>query len=380
MALQMLILSILAMVGGFAASLCVCLRCTKHVAEDMQGPSRCFFSAWSLLAAVGGCLGLLWCFLAPPLFSVEISGPPAHRRNDPSKSIYVGQGCFWHTQYDLVVLEQDEQGPFAGRNDTDVTSLVGYAGGNYQSPSGAVCYHGWPHTDYGRLGHAEAVSITLDAISGPTARAQVAAVASFFFDHGFVSLDDGRRQRLDPQDMGAEYRNVIGLPGGMDNAELWPIFAAANIHKMPLIRGSGANRGDTEDEFVVYVYDSLQYPFFRGEASHQFHRNSVLKRPVPASYTGELKRVQADIGRLDDDLGCIEMPFAEMTLFIIFVFALVTGLGSSFLFRLLPPKLRFWSRSGCSGRGATTRVEVSSPVHSRRSHERVVLDLEESSD
>lgn len=89
-----------------------------------------------------------------------------------------GNGCFWHTQYDFVVLEQHPAGPFR-RNDTEVTSLVGYAGGRlnlrlaefgipmcwrlvvlaerrllpgFQSPSGAVCYHGWPGTDYSRLG------------------------------------------------------------------------------------------------------------------------------------------------------------------------------------------------------------------------------------
>mmetsp|Transcript_5570 Transcript_5570/g.8933 ORF Transcript_5570/g.8933 Transcript_5570/m.8933 type:complete len:241 (-) Transcript_5570:82-804(-) len=201
----------------------------------------------------------------------------------------------------------------------------------------------------------------------------------FFFEHGFTTVDDGKRQRLDPQDMGAEYRNVIGLPGGMDNAELWPIFVAANVHGMPLIRGSGANSGDTQDEFVVYVYDSLQYPFFRGEASHQFHRNSVLGRPVPASYTGELKRVQADVGRLDSDLGCVEMPFTEMALLIVFGFAAVTGLGAVVFYGLLPPKLQFWSHLCCIRGNATTSVEVASPVRRRRSDERDALDLENSS-
>ena len=68
-------------------------------------------------------------------------------------------------------------------------------------------------------------------------------------------------------------------------------------------------------EYVVYVYDSLQYPFFRGEEYHQlateiflqrfclamrldstqlrFHPNNVIQRPVPVSYTSTLKDVQA---------------------------------------------------------------------------------------
>eukprot|EP00434_Breviolum_minutum_P017735 symbB.v1.2.015654.t1/scaffold1174.1/size133925/3 len=144
--------------------------------------------------------------MMPPPFSVLIDGPPKFLRNDPSKSIYFGNGCFWHTQYDFVVVEQDPDGPFR-RNDTGVTSLVGYAGGRFESPSGAVCYHGLPHSDYSRLGHAEACSISLDEITGNVAQAQVAALAKMYFEHGFQTLPDGRRQRLDPQDMGAEYRN-----------------------------------------------------------------------------------------------------------------------------------------------------------------------------
>jgi hypothetical protein len=238
----------------------------------------------------------------------------------------------------MVVLEQDPEGTFGGRTDVFVTSLVGYAGGRFQSLSGTACYHGLPHTDYSRLGHAEAVSITLNASSGRAAQSQVAALAKMYFEHGFQTLGDGRRQRLDPQDTGAEYRNVIGLPGGMDNAELWPIFVSANVHGMTLKRGTGGTKDDTEDEFIVYVYDSMRFPFFRGEAYHQFHPNSVIKRPVPASYTQTLKEVQVRNGRLDDDIGCTELPFNEIVLLITFSFALSLGLGVVFIIGLLPPK------------------------------------------
>eukprot|EP00438_Fugacium_kawagutii_P018945 Skav232072 [mRNA] locus=scaffold1176:419322:430651:- [translate_table: standard] len=67
--------------------------------------------------------------------------------------VIVGNGCFWHTQYDFVLVEQDANGTFR-RNDAGVTSLIGYAGGRFESPSGAVCYHGLPHSDYSRLGAA----------------------------------------------------------------------------------------------------------------------------------------------------------------------------------------------------------------------------------
>jgi len=342
--LMLLILQILAMVVGFAMSSCA-FKYVKPVAEEMTTKQRATYSVMGLLPFTGGLLGLLWCFLTPPPFSMTVDGPPAHHRNDPTRSIYMGNGCFWHTQYDFVVLEQ-EAGVFRNRTDEQVTSLVGYAGGRYQSATGTACYHGWPHLDYSRMGHAEAVSITLNAISGPEAAAQVSALAKLFFGHGFVSLDDGRRQRLDPQDAGAEYRNVIGLPGGMDNAELWPLIEAENTYGMPLIRVALDGPGDdTEDDHVVYVYDSNDFPFFRGEASHQFHKNSVIGRYVPPSYTRTLKQVQEVLGRLDDDLGCAELPFAELTLLLVWAIALIFGLSGVVIFALLPPQLRFWEPS-----------------------------------
>eukprot|EP00929_Paragymnodinium_shiwhaense_P025190 TRINITY_DN15297_c0_g1_i3.p1 TRINITY_DN15297_c0_g1~~TRINITY_DN15297_c0_g1_i3.p1 ORF type:complete len:285 (+),score=39.19 TRINITY_DN15297_c0_g1_i3:412-1266(+) len=217
---------------------------------------------------------------------------------------------------------------------TATHSLVGYAGGRYTSPSGAVCYHTFPSLDYNKLGHAEAASITLDEITGPVAVAQLAALAENYFEHGFRSLSDGRRSRLDPQDAGPEYRNVIGIPGGMDNAELWPEIEAANTYGMPLIRGGGGPWSDRTDNFVVWVYDSREFPFYRGERYHQFHTNDVLGRPVPTSYTGALKAEQWRQGRLDDDLGCVELPFAELMFLFDFAAAYSFGLGCVLLYLL----------------------------------------------
>lgn len=101
----------------------------------------------------------------------------------------------------MVVTEQEAGGAFGstGRPDANVTSLIGYAGGLYQSQSGAVCYHGLPSMDYSKMGHAEAVSIELS--SDPVqSRAQVAALARAYFHDGFQLAYDGRMQRLDPQD------------------------------------------------------------------------------------------------------------------------------------------------------------------------------------
>ena len=278
-----------------------------------------------MIFLVGGVAGVLWCFLSPPPFSQRVPRVgPASRRNDPYHSIYFGNGCFWHTQYDMVVLEQDTEGPFGGRPDAQVTSLVGYAGGNWASPGGGggkACYHGTPGTDYGRLGHAEAVSVEL-AHEPATALAQIAALSKLYFEHGFQSRpcrganDLGcvlgptgwqRRQRLDPQDAGPMYRNVIGFPGGMGNSTLLKLIELANVHAMPLVLGAGGPSSDLEGEYVVYIYDSLAHPFYRAEATHQFHANDVVRRYVPPSYTRDLKATQTSLGRMDGH-GCVDPP------------------------------------------------------------------------
>lgn len=343
MALMIMILMILSLLGGVAVSACAYKR-TIDLVDVLSMPARLCAFALGVALLSGGVLGVLWCFLSPPPFSILIDGPPDHHLNDPGRSVYLGNGCFWHTQYDVVVVEQGSV--FGNRTDEEVTALVGYAGGLYESKSGSVCYHGLPHTDYGRLGHAEAVSVTVDAASGAAASSQISALAEMYFEHGFQTVD-GRRQRLDPQDTGAEYRNVIGLPGGMDNIEWWPLFQAANIYNMPLIRANGGSTGDdTEDEYVVYVYDSLMYPFFRGEAYHQFHRNSVIGRPLPDSYLSTLKSAQADVGRLDDDdMGCAGVP-TELIIVFALCFGLSLGLGCIMLDRLLPPKYRLLGPDG----------------------------------
>jgi len=280
---------------------------------------------FSVVLLGGGILGLVWCFLAPPPFSVRISGPPAYHRNDPENSVYFGNGCFWHTQYDTVVVEQSS----FSRGDIDVTSLVGYAGGLYESAAGLVCYHGLPHTDYGRLGHAEAVSVTLDPANSS---GQMAELARVYFEDGFNDADGGR-ERKDPQDTGAAYRNVIGLPGGMDSA-LWPFVTAANTHGMPLVSGLGGPGDDCEDQFVVYIYDSIKFPFFRGETYHQFHKNDVVGRYVPQSYLS-LSTVLSDAGKLEDS-DCIELPFSELSFVIVLGFGLVTGVACAFPLALCP--------------------------------------------
>ena len=68
-----------------------------------------------------------------------------------SVEMYFGLGCFWHMQHYFVEGERN----VLGRNDSELTSIVGYAGGSQVGPQGQVCYHG--EYDYGKFGHAEVV-------------------------------------------------------------------------------------------------------------------------------------------------------------------------------------------------------------------------------
>ena len=77
-------------------------------------------------------IGLVWYFGSPPLGAKRIAGPPAGSSNDPAASVYFGYGCFWHSQYDMWRVERHALNRTLGQT----TSLVGYAGGNYESADG----------------------------------------------------------------------------------------------------------------------------------------------------------------------------------------------------------------------------------------------------
>lgn len=190
-------------------------------------------------------------------------------------AVYFGDGCFWHTQYDFYVVER---GGYFNRSLNDVTVRTGYGGGIPPNDD-MVCYHDGPEgTPYHELGFAEAAQVMLDE-DEELAELQFFALADKFFRDGFEKRGD-IWIRNDPQDAGAEYRNIIGIPGGMDG-KYFPILQRANLHNMGLRRG-GAH--DTIDEGIVYVYDSVYYPFYRAERYHQFHENKVLKRELPSEY------------------------------------------------------------------------------------------------
>jgi peptide methionine sulfoxide reductase MsrA len=171
-------------------------------------------------------------------------------------SVYVGCGCFWHVQHELVKLEMS----FFNREVETITARTAYAGGTQVGPEGAVCYHNFADVaDYGDLGHTEVVSLVVPETS-------VGAVAEKFWEIC------PRGTRADPQDRGGEYRSAIGLPGGMKSPYLNLFQEGAD--GTTLSEGHG-NEGDTIYQHRVYVYDTALFPAHTAEKYHQFHDDMI---------------------------------------------------------------------------------------------------------
>jgi hypothetical protein len=115
----------------------------------------------------------------------------------------------------------------------------------------------------------------------------------------------------DPQDRGSGYRNVVGIPGGMDS-DLFKVFASKNTNNMKLVRGEGnafINGRATEDDAVntVYVVDAQQLPFHQAEMYHQFHNG--MGKSFPVTYLKGMKEAKLKDGTIGSVPGCLEYPF-----------------------------------------------------------------------
>jgi len=176
-------------------------------------------------------------------------------------SVYFGAGCFWHMQHSFIVAEQE----ILKRDANSLTSLTGYAGSTDTDPSkGVVCYHnGEGLGDYGQLGHAEVVHMTIPE----TSYADFCKVFADQFTNGI---------RRDPQDRGGEYRSLVGIPGGMGNTELVNILQPALEEAgLALEESTAGSDGDTLESKVVYVMDTEKFPFYQAEMWHQFHDDMI---------------------------------------------------------------------------------------------------------
>ena len=147
-----------------------------------------------------------------------------------------------------------------GRSDSEITARAGYAGGKAGALDGKVCYHNAANiADYGKLGHAEVVSLRI-----PANKFEDFAVEYFklFDKDGFRPDQFG--------DRGLEYRNLVGVPGGKSSpyADLLVKASVATGDKLDFAVG----RGDDKDvPKVSFIMDTADFPFFVGEQYHQFH-------------------------------------------------------------------------------------------------------------
>lgn len=115
----------------------------------------------------------------------------------------------------------------------------------------------------------------------------------------------------DPQDKGPGYRNVVGIPGGLDS-ELGQAFAAQNKDNMKLVKGQGntyKNGKPTEGDVfnTVFVVDAAELPFHQAETYHQYH--SGIGKTFPREYLVDLKVAKKQQGEIDNIPGCLEYPF-----------------------------------------------------------------------
>ena len=115
----------------------------------------------------------------------------------------------------------------------------------------------------------------------------------------------------DPQDKGAGYRNVVGIPGGVDS-ELYKVFASKNKDNMKLVPGKGnefRNGRATEDDTfnTVYIVDTENLPFHQAEAYHQYHNG--MGAAFPKEYLVGLKNTKKGQGVVTNIPGCMEYPF-----------------------------------------------------------------------
>lgn len=173
------------------------------------------------------------------------------------------------------------------RVDAEVTSLTGYAGSQRTGDKHTACYHNPDNfSDYGLLGDAEVVQVDV-----PT-HALENAFLTFF--SSFVELDKDQWERPDYFNQGAEYRSLIGIPGGMQNTKIFQILQKANLHNMSLRDGQGSDP-DTFMQNAVYVMDSIKFVFIQAEPCLQFHDDQTVK--YTAAYHA-IKAQQEKNGRI----------------------------------------------------------------------------------
>jgi len=221
----------------------------------------------AFLRTIGATIVSLTAILNPKIASSAIV-----EENDKLTDVYFGVGCFWHIQHEFVEAERN----LLKRTDLQLTSKTGYAGGTKIGKDNTVCYHNFSGlSDYGKLGHGEVVGMTLPESS-------IGDFADVYF-----SLFGKNGQRVDPLDVGPEYRSLLGLPGGKNHPMYKYVEEAATKSGFTLLDGKG-NDPDTLRTKNVYVMDNVKFPFYQAEIYHQYH-NDFQSPPYGKSYNSLVK-------------------------------------------------------------------------------------------
>ena len=175
-------------------------------------------------------------------------------------------------------------------NDEQITSYAGYAGGIARDN---VCYHNPTNfKDYAQYGHAEVVALTIPNAYYPK------------FADEYVKLFDKNGDRPDKLDRGPEYRHMVGLPGGVKSPLFPQLEEAVKPLGVTLREGQGSDP-DNLGKKSIWVYDTQQFPFYKGELYHQYHDGFMPGENYPDSYNGLRDKARAD-GRIDKT-GCPDM-------------------------------------------------------------------------
>ena len=139
----------------------------------------------------------------------------------------------------------------------------------------------------------------------------VCMLSSLLPDRPQQNLTNTGNRMQDPQDRGPGYRNVVGIPGGIDS-ELFKVFESKNVNKMKLVPGEGNNFKNgkaTENDAVntVYIVDSQALPFHQAEAYHQYHQG--MAADFGPQYLVDMKKMKMKDGTVKSIPGCLEYPF-----------------------------------------------------------------------
>ena len=236
--------------------------------EKLRDPQESVFPKWSTRGSTH--MPLLATLLLAAVYQ------------DPL-TVFFGNGCFFARQHTFVTkLEQE----LLGRAADELTAVAAYAGGGVPR-SGRLCYENSNQTDeYGAHGAAEVVSLQLQP-------KHFAAAARVYFAT-FVELQPGVWARPDYQDMGAEYRALVGIPGGL-KGPYGAALGAANVHNLTLVADAAGHRPDTLGTNQVFVMDIEAFPAIQAEVCLQFHDDALAK--YPDSYH-QLKETLVRGGRL----------------------------------------------------------------------------------